>query len=293
MAFKPSTIGVDLTPAEAELRRVYTLLQKEVIALGQANYQRVNGAASLHVYNPFNAPLSVPVLHIVPKGRRVEYAWYRQNRWESQSSKIATALGANTGGVQTHDEVFLAGEALGWAPDKLVELMIHQIVHQIAQEGSETTHHSKSMERIARYVGYTACSKHATQGFTEWKHPDAALIRVIEAAVQSLDKSAFNLVRKEDPIGIGTGRMKQWQCACSKPKVYTGGVIMATCERCQKPFVYSHKDRHLDIMRRHLNRKGLPDDRIAAWWCSNCSAMHDWANYPTACQLATATQSVQ
>lgn len=285
MAFKTaSSAGVDLTPAEDELRKAYMTLLTEVQRLGSAGFVRQRGAASLYNPDPFATLPSLPVLHIQAKGRRVEYGWFRTDRWETQSAKIATALGAQ-GVKQTHDEVFIAGEALGWHPEKLVELLIHQIIHQFAKESSDTTHHSAGMGKLASYVGYMTVERHPTQGHVVWKDARGDLATVIMNVAKSIDRTAFNVVRKDETVGSGTGRMKQWTCGCSRPKVYTGGVIKATCERCGTPFRYSHKDRWQREIYNHLSRKGLPPDRIAPWRCKHCNQDHSWdSGYPQPCQ---------
>lgn len=286
MAFKTaSSAGVDLTPAEDELRNVYVYLLNEVQRLGSDGFTRSHGAPSLYYPDPFATLPSLPVLHIQAKGRRVEYGWYRADKWETKSSKIATALGAQNI-QQNHDEVFIAGEALDWNPEKLVELLIHQIIHQFAKESSETTHHSASLGKLARYVGYQTVERHPTQGHVIWKDARGDLATVIMNAAQSLDQTAFNVVRKDEGIGFGTGRMKQWSCECRKPKVYTGGVIRAICEICKAPFRYSHKDRNVREVYKHLMSKRLPPSHIKSWICRNCKNDHDWdaMGYPAVCE---------
>lgn len=301
MAFgaQSNAAGVDLNPAETEIRKAYTTLLTEVQRLGNDNWTRLSGASSLYNRSPFSVMPTMPVLHIQAKGRRVEYGWYRAGTWQTTGSQIATALGA-TGVQQTHDEVFIAGEALSWHPEKLVELLIHQIIHQFAQETSDSTHHSHNIGRLARLVGYKRVDKHATRGFTEWGHADGPLSTVIMNVAKSISPAAFGIYRKDEGENIGSGRMKQWQCACGKPKVYTGGVLMMTCDRCGDSLKYSHKDRMLIAVWQHLYAKGLPADRILPWRCTQCHASHSWENYnaysgswpapnyPQACYAATA-----
>lgn len=283
MAFKTaSSAGVDLTPAEDELRKAYMTLLIEVQRLGTDGFTRMRGAPSLYNPNPFADLPKTPVIHIQAKGRRVEYGWYRADRWETKSSKIATAMGAQNV-QQSHDEVFIAGEALDWNPEKLVELLIHQIVHQFAKESSDSTHHSAGLGRLARFVGYQTIERHPTQGHVIWRDARGDLATVIMNVAQSIDPAAFNIVRKDESVGVGTGRMKQWTCGCKRPKVYTGGVIHATCDKCYQPFRYSHKDRNSNDIYTYLHRKGLPPDRIAPWMCRNCKTEHDWTAYPSAC----------
>lgn len=298
MAFTTAT-GVDLSPAEAELRKAYTTLLAEVQRLGNDGFIRRWGAASLNMAgNPFKTLPAMPVLHIKDRGRRVEYGWFQQDKWETSGSKIATALGA-TNVKQSHDEVFIAGEALGWNAEKLVELLIHQIVHQFAHESSTTTHHSHSMGEIAKYIGYRIVEKHPTQGFSVWKDVAGPLATVIMTVAQSIDPAAFSIYRKDEGVLIGSGRMKQWTCDCNRPKVYSGGVLLMTCDKCQAPLMYSHKDRMSYAVYAHLTRKGLPANRIESWTCSTCNQQHDWTtgrpmngvsvqtNYPWACFDAT------
>lgn len=305
MAFKST--GTDLSPAESELRKAYTTLLTEIQRLGNEGFERRYGAGSLGAYNnPFKTLPPMPVLHIQAKGRRVEYGWTRFGKWETTGAKIATALGA-TGVRQSHDEVFIAGEALAWNPEKLVELLIHQILHQFAHESSDTTHHSQSMGILANYIGYRAVSKHKTQGFAVWKDAMGSLATVIMQVAQSIDPSAFNIYRVDEGLNTGTGRMKQWRCGCSRPVVYSGGVLLMTCDKCHKPLLYTHKDRMLSHVARHLQRKGLPLDRIQPWTCTVCSNIHDWKDgqhmaahmngavphsYPWACAQAIAAQAM-
>lgn len=299
MAFgvNSSANGVDLNPAETEIRKAYTTLLSEIQRLGNDGWTRMVGAASLYNQSPFATLPSMPVLHIQAKGRRVEYGWYRTGTWQTTGSKIATALGAK-GVRQSHDEVFVAGEALSWHPEKLVELLIHQIIHQFAQETSDSTHHSHNIGRLARLIGYQQVDKHATRGFTEWRLPNGPLATVIMNVAKSISPAAFGIYRKDEGENQGSGRMKQWTCKCRKPKVYTGGVLLMTCDRCQQPLKYSHKDRMLFGVFSHLHSKGLPAERITPWWCSECGNEHNWdgalpyqitqaPNYPQSCYLKT------
>lgn len=288
-----ANVGVDLGPAEAELRKAYTALLPEVQRLGSEGFTRVNGASSLHYNNPFAKVPDMPVLHIVAKGRRVEYGWFHEDKWETHSSKIASKLGAQ-GVKKTHDEVFIAGEALGWDAEKLVQLLIHQILHQFSGEASDTTMHSKRFGMLAQYIGVRTVVKHATRGYTEWRDLEGRLATVIMNVAKSINKTAFNIYRKDEGEIAGNGRMKQWTCACQKPKVYTGGVLRMICEKCGDPLRYSHKDRMLQVMHDHLvARRGLPADRIAPWVCSECHKVHNWVgNYPNDCYTKTAVKPV-
>lgn len=282
--------GVDLSPAEGELRKAYTALLKEIQRLGSEGYARRFGAASLYNPDPFATLPDMPVLHIVPKGRRVEYGWYHENKWTTRSSQIATKLGAK--GVQSsHDEVFIAGEALGWDADKLVELLIHLILHQFGKEPSTTTQHSANFGQLAKYIGVRTVEKHPTRGHIIWKDMEGRLATVIMNIAKTINKTAFNIYRLEEGEA-GSGRMKQWLCGCKKPKVYTGGVLVMTCEKCKQPLKYSHKDRMLASVQRHLViKRGLPADRILPWVCTECNKEHDWTgNYPTACHSKTAVK---
>lgn len=294
-----SNVGVDLGPAEAELRKAYMALLPEIQRLGDEGYRRRYGASSLYGSNPFQNLPDMPVLHIVAKGRRVEYGWYHEDKWETQSSKIATALGVNPV-VKSHDEVFIAGEALGWDTEKLVELLIHQILHQFGHEPSTTSNHSREFGTLAQYIGVREVRKHPTRGFIDWHDMEGRLTTVIMNVAKSINKTAFNIYRKDEGNLLGTGRMKQWTCGCRKPKVYTGGVLFMTCDKCQQPLRYSHKDRMIEDVYQFLNyKKGLAPDRIASWRCVECGNMHDWVggitvnyrlsfpNYPDACLAKT------
>jgi hypothetical protein len=300
MAFSSNSItGVDLAPAETELRRVYTDLLAEIQRLGNAGYGRWHSYGNSQAYlnwSPFKDLPALPVLHIVPKGRRVEYGWFRQGTWTTTSTQIASAMGVQ-GAAQTHDEVFIAGEALGWTPEELVRLVIHQIIHQFAKESSTTTHHSRNMESLARYIGYRRLEKHKSMGFCDWGDPDNDLAGVITAAAASLNQAAFNIVRNDEANGEGSGRMKQWTCECGSPKLYTGGVLMGTCDKCGKPFVYSHKDRWSTAIIEHMAGRGFDRSRVKSWTCPLCGNEHDhsgkvvnyywqYAKYPDPCRNA-------
>jgi hypothetical protein len=197
------------------------------------------------------------IVHIMPKGRRVESGWYKAATWTDKSTQLVEALDIEANDVApSMDEVFIAGEALAGTPREIVNLLFHQFVHQYAGVESTTTYHGRTFMHFARALGVFEVERHSTQGWVEFDY-SMDLDGVLGKIAASLDRSAFDIYRHPETTRVGSGKMRLWKCQCyNGPSVYTGAMLHAQCRRCGHPFRYAHKDRHDVAVEMKVQRAG-------------------------------------
>lgn len=225
----PVIKDTNLDAAEAALSTAYGELL-DLAWSRMPNYKRVG----------LNQP-ERPIVHIMPKGRRVEYGWYRPGTWTKHSAVVGKDLGITTGKA-SYDEVFIAGEALNWRPLDLTKLLMHQVIHQISGVPSTATYHNDLYDNRAELVGVTL-TRHPTQGWAIWDGERPDLLGQLHDIANRIDPQAFNVTRIEETGKAGSGKMRKWVCGCPRPlSLYTGGIVRAICQRCGQEFRYAHAD---------------------------------------------------
>lgn len=197
------------------------------------------------------------IVHIMPRGRRVESGWYKMARWADKSSDLVGDLDLEFRDIEPSlDEVFVAGEALAGTPREIVNLLFHQWVHQFAGVESTSTYHGREFLAAAHALGVIDVERHATQGWVEFDY-GIALDGVLRDVAASLDRKAFDLYRHPEAEAKGSGKMKLWTCKCRKgARVYTGAILHATCRECGYEFQYAHKDRFQSAVMTRILRGG-------------------------------------
>jgi hypothetical protein len=201
-------------------------------------------AALLRMANTSGGRLSMPLVYIIPKGRRVEDGWFKQGAWGDRTKETVNRLSNAAEIVRGHDEVFVSGEALARSPRNVVNILFHQLVHQVAGVSSASTYHGPSFAHAAYRLGVALAERHATRGWVEFSY-GSALDDALHAVAAKMPNGAFDLYRHPEDESRGSGKMKLWRCQCQKgPSVYTGAILHAVCTRCHQKFAYAHKDGH-------------------------------------------------
>ena len=231
----------DLDAAEQALRGAYRLIGEKV---GEFAVRKTPDVTNT-------------IVHIMPKGRRVESGWFKMATWGNKSEDMVDALDFDEGNIgPSLDEVFVAGEALAGTPRKIVELLFHQYVHQVAGVESTSTYHGNDYMQTAKALGVFEVTRHPTQGWVGFEHMQT-LDEVLGSVAASLDAKAFDLYRHPETTKVGSGKMRLWKCQCKRgPSVYTGAILHATCRECNHPFAYAHKDLMGQELRRKIHDRG-------------------------------------
>jgi hypothetical protein len=221
----------DIGPAITELRSAYMKILMELDRYNQYYMGKATSYAS-----------KMPVLGIAPKGRRKETGWYKPGSWESQTVQAFAKLGAMAGQQAIHGEVFLAGEILDKPRIEIVKVLFHQAMHQVSRTASDTSYHSADFRIAAARFGIEATVVDGW-GYINFTYP-TRWESELQTIADGIDVTALNVHRKpEDSIGVGTGKMRLWVCACGKPKLRTGAVLVGTCDICKHPYMYADKNR--------------------------------------------------
>ena len=220
----------DLDSAEKALREAYRYLARECAPLS---------------YRAMQADPETTIVHIMPKGRRVESGWFKIATWAAKSEAVIDALDSMDEGRLTpnRDEVFIAGEALAGTPREIVNLLFHQFVHQFSNQESSNTYHGNEFMQAASSLGVWEIERHPTQGWVGFDY-GTLLDDVLRKVADSLDSKAFDLYRYPESTKVGSGKMRLWRCQCRKgASVYTGAILHAQCRKCGQPFRYDGKDK--------------------------------------------------
>lgn len=225
----------DIGPAITELRKAYISILKYLDDYEAKNYNNTTS----------DYKNKMPVLGVAPKGRRKETGWYKPSSWEDKAAQGFGKLGAMPASAAVHGEVFLAGEILNQPKEDIVKVLIHQAIHQVAAEPSNTSYHSSTFGSKANRYGIGVSIKEG------WGHFDFTYPKhwrdFIAQVAANIDSTSLNVHRRpEEEISVGTGKMRLWVCRCNKPKLRTGGTLFGTCDKCGHPFMYADRPRLCD-----------------------------------------------
>lgn len=252
---------VDLSPALKELTTVYQSLIQKI----KTENNNLRGTRQEQLNH-----LPETVISIAPRDRRVEDGWYRPAKWESHSSK-AMAIMDQTGQAKPLDEIFISGESFNLDSEQLgmeiTKLMLHQVVHQLTHVFygvASSAYHDPTFATVYQQLGFEV-ERDKKHGWikVEYSADKLGFLGSMTDVANAIDLVQFDAWRKPSTAGKGAGRMRLWKCECDRaPAVYTGTVLLVTCERCQSPLMYSHKDRTDQAVIDSLVKRGLPVDRI-------------------------------
>lgn len=210
-------------------------------------YQQIRERVSIYATRSVKTAVETPtIVHIMPRGRRVESGWYKMAAWADKTDRVIEGLDFDEHTpTPNRDEVFIAGEALAGSPRQIVDLLFHQFVHQVSRQESGSTYHGREFMQTAHALGVWDVERHSTQGWVEFTQMSLDTEEVLADVAASLDRSAFDLYRHPEATKTGSGKMKLWTCKCKRgARVYTGAILHAYCEKCGYKFLYAHKDRY-------------------------------------------------
>lgn len=226
----------DISPAISELKKLHLGL----IEKATENITGPLGNVVSGIGTGYDAARDT-VISIVPKDRRRELGWYKFRMWEKKSDQLVAQLDPQFRPRKYH-EIFIAGEALAGDSSDLVKLMIHQVIHQAASIASTRSYHGEWVKHWGQRlfkIPQEAWVRDEVMGWITLDDtklgPEAmGLIARLAATVATENIDMF---RDLTAAAQTTGRMYLWQCKC-KPKVRSGGILQATCDKCGGKFVF-------------------------------------------------------
>lgn len=226
----------DISPAISELKKLHLGLVEKATE----NITGPLGNVVSGIGTGYDAARDT-VISIVPKDRRRELGWYKFRMWEKKSDQLVAQLDPQFRPRKYH-EIFIAGEALAGDSSDLVKLMIHQVIHQAASVASTRSYHGEWVKHWGQRlfkIPQEAWVRDEVMGWITLDDtklgPEAmGLIARLAATVATENIDMF---RDLTAATQTTGRMYLWQCKC-KPKVRTGGILQATCDKCGSKFLF-------------------------------------------------------
>lgn len=246
---KDISFDADISPAIAELKKLHRKLVEAFAKREQMLGREVHEAGMRSAIDT--------VISIVPAGRRREMGWYMPPSWERKSERVLQKLDPDFVPNQYH-EIYIAGEALAGDLEDIVLLMMHQVAHQAAGIRSIPYHGRwfPAMMNRGFAVPEDAWTRDPSLGWmTLNKDKAPGLTPLLKGYAAHLNEAAFDLFRSGDRVSrpSTTGsKMYLWHCdGCPKPvKVRTGGVLMATCDRCGKPLLLQDQNAPTSLLTR-------------------------------------------
>lgn len=226
----------DISPAIREMKKLHLSLVDHVYGQGGP------GRASLTDTRGLDAAKNT-VISIVPANRRRELGWYKYRMWERKSDGMLKQLDPSFKAGKYH-EIFIAGEALVGKPSELVLLMMHQVAHQAASVSSDQSYHGEWLKHwMSRLFGikqeaFIREDVLGWVGIDQSKMGDEAHALVSKLA-KRIKPENIDLFRDKKTPAMTTGKMYLWHCDCPRaPRIRTGGILMATCDKCMKPIKF-------------------------------------------------------
>ncbi len=235
------TYNTDIAPAITELKKLHGLLLDHV--------------AEVEAVDKAGADVGrETVISILPGDRRREDGWYKWRVWAKKSDSILHELDKQYKESKYH-EIYVSGESLSGSMESIVLLMMHQVCHQGAEIQSTQSYHgewTKIWHKRLFDIDMDAWERDEVLGWyrlDQAKMGDNAKALVAQLASQ-LTQHSFDLFRVKTNKSASSGKMYKWTCDCKTPIVRTGGILMATCEKCDTPYKLNPKDVRLEFLAR-------------------------------------------
>lgn len=219
--------NTDIAPAITELKTLHNLLLDHVAEVEQVDDKGMQQTRET-------------VISILPGDRRREDGWYKWRVWAKKSDSILHELD-NHYKEQKYHEIYVSGESLGGTMEDIVLLMMHQVCHQASENQSIQSYHgewTKIWHKRLFGIDMDAWERDEVLG---WYKLDRSKMgteaqALVSRLARQLTQHAFDLFRIKTHKSESAGKMNKWLCECKSPAVRTGGVLHATCEKCNTPF---------------------------------------------------------
>jgi len=221
--------ATDISPAIQELKKLHNLLldHYETQSEEQAHQKGIKQARET-------------VISILPGERRREDGWYKWRMWQKKSDSILHELDKGYKEEKYH-EIYVTGESLSRTPEEIVLLMMHQVTHQAAMIQSTQSYHSEWIKIWHARMFQMKPEAFERDEVLGWYKVDQAKIgsdcqTLVSRLAAELEPHRFDLFRLKLNKSETTGKMYKWTCECKSPVLRTGGLLYATCEKCDTPF---------------------------------------------------------
>lgn len=219
----------DISPAIQELKKLHNLLLD--------HYETSSGESP----NPQGIKQArETVISILPGERRREDGWYKWRTWAKKSDSILHELEKSYKEEKYH-EIYVTGESLSRPVEDIVLLMMHQTAHQAAMIQSTQSYHSewiKIWHARMFQMRQEAWERDEVLGWYKVNKSEmgATCEALVKTLASQLEPSHFDLFRVKLSKPESSGKMYKWLCDCKTPVVRSGGILYASCEKCQGKF---------------------------------------------------------
>lgn len=170
----------------------------------------------------------VPTITLIPKGKKNALGWYDRNRWENETTQPA--------------ELNVSAEDLKRGADAVLETLIHEMCHQMADEthvkdcSRSGQYHNGKFKTIAEASGLLVDAKpdkRVGYGYTKIGPRGLEAIESIRANVAPV----LVLARRVEDNPAKKGKMLLWMCEGCDTKIRSGRKdLNIQCLDCEETF---------------------------------------------------------
>lgn len=234
--------STDIAPAISELKKLHGLLLDHITEVENVDPKGLKSTRET-------------VISILPGDRRREDGWYKWRVWAKKSDSILHELDKQYK-EQKYHEIYVSGESLSGSMEDIVYLMMHQVCHQGAEFQSTQSYHGEWIKIWHKRLFQIDMDAWGRDEVLGWYNLDKSKVGADAAALVSrlaaqLVPHSFDLFRIKTKKSESTGKMNKWTCGCKEsPAVRTGGILVATCGKCNNEFKIHPKGVRASVLNR-------------------------------------------